>query len=735
MKNHRIAKLFTLSLTLMILVTCFGTQSSNTSAQTPDPSSQDPLSQITAQSSCGESPETSLSMGGGGCVPPAGGWTLRNPLPVAVYGNAVASDGVYVYSAGGNRITQLSNYFGRYNPITDTWTALASLPTPVEEATAVYAEGKIFIFGGLDGTINATNLVQIFTISSGLWSIGAVMPAVRQQMGGGYWAGKIYLVAGYQTTATTSAQNQTWEYSISGNSWATKAVLPASLGGPASGVINGHLYIIGGRNNTTDAFNTNYDYDIAGNSWTTRAVIPSAINSPGSAVYRGRLWVFGGGNPFDILPDQDPRLLMTNNQTYIYDPNIDFWTTGPNQNVARSFQAGAVVRNRIVSVGGYASGSSAAVEVAIQNPLRILIVYSDSVAPKNLQSRLLLQPGVGQVDLILARNLTATSVQMSSYDLVIAYSNTIWFNASLQGDQIANYLASGGVVVGLNFDWNTTDYALSGLWTSAGYSPFSAPGSNDFVMAGLGEYQIGHPLLAGVSSLNAYYRQSLTLTAGAISVAKWNDVTPSSVVALKNRVVGVNAYLGDNPTGKWSGDFPSLIVNAGYLLRPGNGSCTSLSCPKTTTLSGSLTSTDPTLTTRILRGDPASTCAATTACSTTDTGTFPYDVHYFYNNSEAVQCISVTVDPGDCNGTNWIHVAAYSEFNPTSLCSGYLADIGGSPSTPTSFSFNVSANSLYTILVYETSDTLFCPVYTLAVSAAACAPSPIKTIYLPLTSK
>jgi N-acetylneuraminic acid mutarotase len=293
-----------------------------------------------------------------------GPWILHNFLPLAAYGPGVTNDGVYAYVLGGysfqvgKDITQTV----RYDPIANTWTALAPLPDARMMASVVYAplNHKIYVLGGeKDSTGVVFNTTFIYDIASNTWTTGAPMPDVRAFMSGGYHNGKIYLAGGYQTGLVTSAQAQTWVYDVLANTWATKANMPEALGGAASAMVNGHLYVIGGRDGSTAARNQTYDYDIALNTWSTRLIIPHGVNVPGVAVVQDKIWVFGGGDPFltldaPLLPagGSAPQSFPT---TLIYDPAANSWTAGPNLNVGRSFTGGTGFGNFALAIGGYAT--------------------------------------------------------------------------------------------------------------------------------------------------------------------------------------------------------------------------------------------------------------------------------------------------------------------------------------------------------------------------------------------
>jgi hypothetical protein len=223
----------------------------------------------------------------------------------------------------------------------------------------------------------------------------------------------------------------------------------------------------------------------------------------------------------------------------------------------------------------------------------------------------------------------------------------------------------------------------------------------------------------------------LTPSAGAVQVATWSD--GQVLIAYKGRAVGINAYLGDY-SDNWSGDFGRVIVNAGNWLWLGNRSCENLACSAVTTIHGTLGAEDPTQTGRLFRDDPPSTCIAPLTCpGTTGTDVLNFDQYQFLNNTSADQCITVTVDTGLCVDGGSLHSSAYlNTYNPTSLCTNYLGDIGASPNPVKSYSFTAPAWQTYTVIVSEVTPAPLCPGYTLTVSAGACL---MNTRFIPLTLK
>jgi N-acetylneuraminic acid mutarotase len=293
------------------------------------------------------------------------------------YGGFMDSDGTYAYEGGGYSLTTADNInqFGRFDPIANTWTALASVPDLNNAtASAVYAPNvnKLYVFGGTRiSTATVVGTTRTYDIASNTWGTAMPMPDVRGFMGSGYYNGKIYLIGGYSTGNIDPSFGQVWQYDPVLNTWDTSRMsMPITLGGAGSGVINGHIYMVGGRNSSNDDLNTVYDYDITADTWTQRANVPTGINAPGSAVICGKLWIFGGGNPFlgsgTLYKSDQKRVLVpdTTNILQIYDPATNTWTTGPSLIQARSLAAGTQVGDTAVTVGGY-TGTSTTTSVEI----------------------------------------------------------------------------------------------------------------------------------------------------------------------------------------------------------------------------------------------------------------------------------------------------------------------------------------------------------------------------------
>ncbi len=338
-------------------------------------------------------------------------WTLVANMPLDLYGAGGASNGTFYYSAGGFSFSTgntLDSLY-RYDPATDTWDTMASLPDILSlMPSAVYypPTNKIYVFGGEDIDGNNSNATRIYDITSNTWSAGANMPDVRSFAASGYVpaTGMIYIVGGYNTGFVDSAQPTTWQYDPVLDSWTDLTAtepFPHPAGGMASGVINDKLYIAGGRDAANQNINLNWEYDPVAHTYTPKANMPgSQPNVRGSAIALDALFAFGGGNPF-LAPGSSatnaasaaggaapgsakvardsaktapvrsfdpatikskPLVPTTTGRTDVYDPSVDQWTNSANMNTARSFPSGAFISgsNEIIASGGFDGGFTTA---------------------------------------------------------------------------------------------------------------------------------------------------------------------------------------------------------------------------------------------------------------------------------------------------------------------------------------------------------------------------------------
>ena len=134
-------------------------------------------------------------------------------------------------------------------------------------------------------------------------------------------------------------------------------------------------------------------------------------------------------------------------------------------------------------------------------------------------------------------------------------------------------------------------------------------------------------------------------------------------------------------------------------------------------INGGLTASSPNQTGRLQRLYTVSTCSDPKTCpgDLTTTGAYHYQPYSFTNNTSGALCVTVTINtPCQGQSSTGLFTAAYlGNFNPSSHCSGYLADQGGILTTSGTYSFNVPANTNFTVVVNDVTAGAICSSYTL----------------------
>jgi hypothetical protein len=140
----------------------------------------------------------------------------------------------------------------------------------------------------------------------------------------------------------------------------------------------------------------------------------------------------------------------------------------------------------------------------------------------------------------------------------------------------------------------------------------------------------------------------------------------------------------------------------------------------TSNITGTVDNTDPTQNARLFRDGVASNCASPKAAcpGTTGTGTRHYDSYNFTNNGGVTACVKVELAaPCVSAGVPGAFTTAYlGSFDPTNICTNYLADAGSSTTGTASYFFNLPAGQTAVVVVNEVNSGGGCANYNLKVS-------------------
>ncbi|MCM3701084.1 kelch-like protein [Paenibacillus macerans] len=225
-----------------------------------------------------------------------GQWIPRSDLPEprTAHSSAVYKGEIYVF--GGTKDSRIAfsgtktNTTYKYDPLTDTWTKKANMPTTRAASTAAVVGDKIYVIGGYHNVNNKlvrTNVVEIYDPLTDTWTKGVNVPVANSWSTSVSIDNLIYVFGG--TDDDSKYEKSVYVYNTINNTWSKKKETPFTF--PASvDQINGKIYATG-TTNGTDTFI--YEYDPVNDSWN---IVTQVSPRKGAALiaYNNKLYLLGG---------------------------------------------------------------------------------------------------------------------------------------------------------------------------------------------------------------------------------------------------------------------------------------------------------------------------------------------------------------------------------------------------------------------------------------------------------
>lgn len=258
-------------------------------------------------------------------APERKGWSTRAPLLEANSEMSVVELAGNIYVVGGYPATRKTvASVQAYDAKTDRWQLAAPLPMVLNHTMAAAVNGKIYLIGGQQNAesdparAGFVDTVFEYDPLQNTWTRRAPMPTAR---GGGAAAvvdGRIYVAGGRPPRGGDFAV-----YDPGADKWTKLPDLPTQRNHIAAAAIDGKVYVAGGRveggfrSKTLDALEM---FDPKTGKWTARKPMPTARGGVNGIDAYGCFHVWGGeGN------SADPKGLFHEHE--VYNPKTDSWTT------------------------------------------------------------------------------------------------------------------------------------------------------------------------------------------------------------------------------------------------------------------------------------------------------------------------------------------------------------------------------------------------------------------------
>lgn len=233
-------------------------------------------------------------------------YTQLTDLPGAPTHEAVATDGTYIYSAGGQfgpeRSTDLTNVVWRYDIAHNSWSRFTKLPAIRTGGTLTYLDGKLHFIGGDDASrVRATNTHWTLDLSNpaARWTNAAPLPGKADHAAALTLNGVIYFSGGDNEHGTSYlSQTGLYAYDPDRDIWATFASLPTGIShAEAATITDGkNIFVIAGQGLAQQLTAGVYVYNIAKNVWRQSTSMPTARKG-------GVAWI--AGSKFYYLTGDD----------------------------------------------------------------------------------------------------------------------------------------------------------------------------------------------------------------------------------------------------------------------------------------------------------------------------------------------------------------------------------------------------------------------------------------------
>ncbi|MGQ9708727.1 MAG: kelch repeat-containing protein, partial [bacterium] len=303
------------------------------------------------------------------------------------YRSAGTTDGRYHYVCGGWIGTSGAggpfNNLWRYDPVTDAWTELATMPKAVSNHCVIAHPGKkkLYVPGGYDLS-GGTNMMMEYDITSDEWSNKSPCPVLDFGPAGAPYGDSILVVWGVYNPG------KTYCYSIPDDAWSERASAPGVTShGSMARAGDGKLYYAGGWIQQT----TFICYDPSNGSWSTL---------PSMSVGRHGLGLCAVG-PF-VLAYGGAQAWTPGAWVACYDITQGSWTTEadmPYTLGGSSFQGSGCMGRAYYTSGVYASPPAVHIGGMVTPPDDV------GVTEVLVPSSPMIQPGVGMTPSVKVKNM------------------------------------------------------------------------------------------------------------------------------------------------------------------------------------------------------------------------------------------------------------------------------------------------------------------------------------------
>lgn len=256
-----------------------------------------------------------------------------------------------------------------YDPMTDAWTETAPLPEQRHHAMMLQLGDAALVIGGFtpraEGFWFNDPAVYSYRPEEGA-EPSAPLPRPQAEAVGAVLDGRAHLVTGRTAAGTGNGGfgNQSdiaahVVYDPAAGAWEEARPAPTARNSAAGAVLDGALHVVGGRTMAGGNLAVHERYDPQSDRWDTLAPMPQGQGGLAAAAMEGRIYAFGGEYSFAASAGVYA-------ECWVYDPQTDLWSPGPDMATPRHGLGGVGLDGRIYAVGGARGPSGQATSAVLE---------------------------------------------------------------------------------------------------------------------------------------------------------------------------------------------------------------------------------------------------------------------------------------------------------------------------------------------------------------------------------
>ena len=269
-------------------------------------------------------------------------WETGTPEPTPRLAAASFMIGNNIYVVGGqNRTLTATNTNEAYDVVTNTWSSKADYPVLADGIFGFEINGIGYCAGGLSISLQPTVNAYSYNPNTNVWTKIADLPEPLASVNsttsfGGYG----YCVGGI--SGTGKAADTVYRFSPSTSTWEVITNMPLPRYSPAVESLNGKIYVIGGSDVLGNIYGDVQIYDIGTNTWGTGKSMLNPRGFSGSFTHGDDIYVLGGLD----------KIQYATNLNEVYNTATNTWKNDIPMTYTRTSLCGEANNSKGYAIGG-----------------------------------------------------------------------------------------------------------------------------------------------------------------------------------------------------------------------------------------------------------------------------------------------------------------------------------------------------------------------------------------------